>query len=81
MCFHYLIFSLNNVFCIWPQVLHETYTNTGRLMGGAEMVQHFLNRSFSLPTGDVNINQEGERSCDVSFDLFNATSGDYVVGI
>ena len=61
------------------QVLNQTYSDTGRLMGGAELMQHFVNRSFNLPTGEVYINQDGERSCDISFDLFNSANGDYVV--
>ncbi|OQV19009.1 hypothetical protein BV898_06867 [Hypsibius exemplaris] len=71
-------YALYESYLIYGSVLNETYATTGRLMNGKEMAQHYLNRTFSLPTGDVRINLDGERTCDILGDFYHYRTDKYV---
>lgn len=60
-------------------MLNETLHNTRSLLQGQAMVQHLLNRTFKLPTGDVYIGPSGERTVTVLGDLYDPTTKTFVV--
>lgn len=43
------------------------------------MVQHYLNRTFTLSTGELYINSDAERTSDVAFDVWDERSASYIV--
>lgn len=72
-----LSFLFASLICF--EVLNETYIKTGRLLDGQEMAKHFLNRTFHLPTGEMFVNQDGERMCDILGDVLDPESGSFTV--
>ncbi|OQV20781.1 Atrial natriuretic peptide receptor 1 [Hypsibius exemplaris] len=58
---------------IFGQILNQSYTETGKILRGAELAKWFVNHTFDLPTGELAIGESGERKCDILGSLINST--------